>query len=333
MDVGADSFIYKTQRDVNIVVVGLEGSGKTSIITSLLGEDISLVSTTYGVNQDTLNVKGLSIGLTDLGGKEPFRKTLWKHYIEQADGLIYVVDGTKKAKLKEAELWFKQVCNWSKKDIPMLVLINTWDKNVSEKTILKIKESFLNIAYSCKDFTSIYCFDASPITKKNLYQAMDWLATTIIERFVKAEIIVESFIAHVKVEGVGVLEAKIIGYGTETEVELLLTLIKNRFTSEEEKLLEYLHYKNKQILLAADNTTSCAIVTNHKYGFKETNLLLYLLSDFMKKIQGWEEIRRKDVKESELTELLTKHVIDKQDFWNIMKRPIFEISYLENQEK
>ena len=96
------------KRDVVVSIAGLDGAGKTRIVQKILQEEVTEYIATYGVNQEVICIEGIQLGLTDLGGKEPFRKTLWKSYISSADGLIYVVDVTKQERLDESKKWFQK---------------------------------------------------------------------------------------------------------------------------------------------------------------------------------------------------------------------------------
>ena len=79
------------QGNKKIVMVGLGGAGKTTILYTLkLKECAPSVGPTYGINMETIQLdKKLSMTLWDVGGG---LCQLWKHYLDDADGIIYVVD-------------------------------------------------------------------------------------------------------------------------------------------------------------------------------------------------------------------------------------------------
>jgi small GTP-binding protein len=79
-------------------MLGLDGSGKTTITYQMkLGEIISTLPT-IGFNVEQLNIQGATFNLWDIGGQEKIRP-LWKHYFEDIVGLIYVIDSTDKERM------------------------------------------------------------------------------------------------------------------------------------------------------------------------------------------------------------------------------------------
>ena len=131
-----------SSRDLSVSIAGLDGVGKTAIISRLLSNEISETYSTYGINQEIVKINGLNLGLTDLGGKEPFRNSLWPSYISRSDALIYVVDATNEETIDESKEWFVRALKWIKKESPILVLINTWDQPINEEVIKSINQIF-----------------------------------------------------------------------------------------------------------------------------------------------------------------------------------------------
>jgi small GTP-binding protein len=81
------------KKQCKIVILGLDGAGKTTILYSLkLGEVISTIPT-IGFNVEELSYKTIKFMVWDVGGQEKLRN-LWTHYFEKAKGLIYVVDSS-----------------------------------------------------------------------------------------------------------------------------------------------------------------------------------------------------------------------------------------------
>ncbi|MCG3223713.1 MAG: GTP-binding protein [Candidatus Heimdallarchaeota archaeon] len=317
-----------SDRDVSISVAGLDGVGKTTIINKILNEEITETYSTYGINHEIVNVDGLKLGLTDLGGKEPFRKSLWPSYISRSDALIFVVDATKEHQIQESKKWFIRSLKWIKKDSPILVLLNTWDKKVNQKEINTVS----NLFKPSSRRQLIECFSVSPITGENLNKTIDWLANAIITNLVSTGISVEYFVAFLKTDN-GILEARISTPSVIDDTEGMSPVIRYKFASGNESILEYMNLKGRQVVMAADNQTSCWLMTNvidQNEEIKGANLLLKLLTEFIKEIQGLKEDRGANISESDLTSYLMKYLIDNQAFWSEKEFPMFEISYVEN---
>ena len=317
-----------SDRDVSISVAGLDGVGKTTIINKILNEEITETYSTYGINHEIVNIDGLKLGLTDLGGKEPFRKSLWPSYISRSDALIFVVDATKEHQIQESKKWFIRSLKWIKKDSPILVLLNTWDKKVNQKEINTVS----NLFKPSSRRQLIECFSVSPITGENLNKTIDWLANAIITNLVSTGISVEYFVAFLKTDN-GILEARISTPSVIDDTEGMSPVIRYKFASGNESILEYMNLKGRQVVMAADNQTSCWLMTNvidQNEEIKGANLLLKLLTEFIKEIQGLKEDRGANISESDLTSHLMKYLIDNQAFWSEKEFPMFEISYVEN---
>lgn len=321
----SNSSFLSSERDVSISVAGLDGVGKTTIINRLLNEEITETYSTYGINQEIVNINGLKLGLTDLGGKEPFRKSLWPSYISRSDAMIYVIDATKESKLNESKKWFTKALRWVKNDSPILVLINTWDKHIDQSTIQSVSELFKRDSHQ----SFIDCFPVSPITGKNMVKTIDWLANTIISNLITTGITVDYFVAYIKTEQ-GIIEARIRTPNSAITEAGMSPVIRYKFAKGKESILEYMNLKGRQVVMAADNQTSCWLITNQTEEVKGANLLMKLLTEFIKEIQGMRTEKGHDLSESDLTRYLMRYMIDNQTFWSEEQQPMFEISTVES---
>uniref|UniRef100_A0A8C4R2E9 ADP-ribosylation factor-like protein 14 n=1 Tax=Eptatretus burgeri TaxID=7764 RepID=A0A8C4R2E9_EPTBU len=79
------------EREVRILMLGLDNAGKTTILKKFNGEDINTISPTLGFNIKTLEHQGLKMNIWDVGGQKSLR-SYWRNYFESTDGLVWVVD-------------------------------------------------------------------------------------------------------------------------------------------------------------------------------------------------------------------------------------------------
>jgi len=80
-----------------ILLVGLDGAGKTTTLYQLkLNEFIETV-TTIGLNVETIKHKNLELLVFDVGGQA---RSLWSYYFEDLDALIFVIDTTDYERIK-----------------------------------------------------------------------------------------------------------------------------------------------------------------------------------------------------------------------------------------
>ena len=80
-----------SKKEMRILMVGLDAAGKTTILYKLkLGEIVTTVPT-IGFNVETVEYKNISFTVWDVGGQDKIRP-LWRHYYQNTQGLIFVVD-------------------------------------------------------------------------------------------------------------------------------------------------------------------------------------------------------------------------------------------------
>lgn len=92
--------VKQKEREMRLLVVGLDNAGKTTIVKRLNGEDITTISPTLGFNIKTMSFKGYKLNIWDIGGQKTLRP-YWRNYYEKTDGLIWVVDSADLARLED----------------------------------------------------------------------------------------------------------------------------------------------------------------------------------------------------------------------------------------
>jgi len=115
------------EKQIRLLVLGLDNSGKTSIVKSILGQDVNETSPTLGFTINTLKHGDYSINLWDIGGQTTIR-SYWRNYFEQTDGVVWVVDSSDKLRLNDCK---DELHNLLKQDklagSTLLVLCNKQD--------------------------------------------------------------------------------------------------------------------------------------------------------------------------------------------------------------
>uniref|UniRef100_K7EZQ3 ADP-ribosylation factor-like protein 11 n=2 Tax=Pelodiscus sinensis TaxID=13735 RepID=K7EZQ3_PELSI len=113
------------KRDARVVMMGLDFSGKSTILSKLKSNEPVKTSPTVGFNVASLETPGhLSLSLWDVGGQDKLRAS-WKDYLEDTDALIFVLDSADKTRLPEAMAELEKVLNnINMIGVPVLVLAN-----------------------------------------------------------------------------------------------------------------------------------------------------------------------------------------------------------------
>lgn len=74
-----------------VLVLGLDNSGKTTVLNQLLHEPIDKIQPTIGFQIKTLKLSNKVLQMWDIGGQKTLRP-FWFNYFEKTDYLIWVID-------------------------------------------------------------------------------------------------------------------------------------------------------------------------------------------------------------------------------------------------
>ncbi|GAA6056599.1 hypothetical protein JCM3770_006660 [Rhodotorula araucariae] len=90
------------ERQVRVLMLGLDNAGKTTICKAILGEDVDEVSPTLGFNIRTIIHQGYNLNVWDIGGQTSLRP-YWRNYFEQTDAVVWVVDSSDRARMRDCK--------------------------------------------------------------------------------------------------------------------------------------------------------------------------------------------------------------------------------------
>jgi small GTP-binding protein len=156
-------------------MVGLDAAGKTTILYKLkLGEVVTTIPT-IGFNVETVEYKNISFTVWDVGGQDRIRP-LWRHYFQNTQGLIFVVDSNDRERISEArDEMTKMIEEDELRDAVLLVFANKQDlPNAMSVSDISQKLGLHNLRG--RDWH----VQATCATQGNgLYEGLDWLSTTL----------------------------------------------------------------------------------------------------------------------------------------------------------
>jgi len=123
---------------------------------------------------ESVSYKNVDFTVWDVGGQNKIR-VLWKHYYENTDGLIFLVDSVDSSRLEEARQELSKILsNDEMRSVPILIYANKQDMP-NALSASRVAESMR--IYNLKNDT--YVQPASAITGDGLYEGLDWLTTTM----------------------------------------------------------------------------------------------------------------------------------------------------------
>lgn len=171
------SFLISGGRNhihAKLVIVGLDSAGKTTLLYQLKlpGEKVETIPT-IGFNVESYWVKKLLLTIWDVGGQERIRK-LWKSYLDNLSGLLFVIDSSDSDRFEECKKEFQYLLEEVDKDVPFLVFSNKIDKENS-RSVIEI-ENLLDVQNSKR---KIKVFPCCATTGKGLDEGLDWLVKQI----------------------------------------------------------------------------------------------------------------------------------------------------------
>jgi ADP-ribosylation factor-like protein 3 len=145
------------------LVLGLDNSGKTTILKKLSDEDITTIMPTQGFNIKSLMHDGFKLNVWDIGGGSFLRheslsvpldtfvalfhspsthpphfvqqntgqksiRPYWRNYYDQTDALIYVIDSADRRRMEETGVELQQLLDEERlSHVPLLVMANKQD--------------------------------------------------------------------------------------------------------------------------------------------------------------------------------------------------------------
>nr|XP_054765440.1 ADP-ribosylation factor-like protein 3 [Lytechinus pictus] len=118
---------HKHQRELRVLLLGLDNAGKTTILKNLCKESYENISPTKGFNIKSVKNKDWNLNVWDIGGQRKIRP-YWRNYFENTDVLIYVIDSADRTRFEEAGEEFSELLEEEKlQGVPVLVFANKQD--------------------------------------------------------------------------------------------------------------------------------------------------------------------------------------------------------------
>ena len=167
--------LKKSDQEARLLVLGLDNSGKTTILKKLSDEDITHIMPTQGFNIKSLMHDGFKLNVWDIGGQKSIRP-YWRNYFDQTDALIYVIDSADRRRMEETGVELQQLLDEERLGrVPLLIMANKQDLLNALSPAEITTELSLN---EMRDRTW-QILPCSAKTGEGLQESMEWLVEQI----------------------------------------------------------------------------------------------------------------------------------------------------------
>jgi ADP-ribosylation factor protein 1 len=165
------------KKEARIVMVDLDAAGKTTVLYKLKLNKVVTTIPTIGFNVEKVEYKNLRMAIWDINGQVVLRP-LYRHYFDNTNGVIFVVDSCDKLRMGlAADELDKVMCEPALMDAALVVFSNKQDmpnalsaSEVADRLGLrKLKQRW-------------WVQGTSATTGAGLYEGLDWLAANIGRR-------------------------------------------------------------------------------------------------------------------------------------------------------
>ncbi len=117
--------LFKKHR--TLIFLGLDNAGKTTLFTMLQTDCVRVMAPTIHPNSTEMAIGNCNATAFDLGGHCAARR-LWKSYLGNVDGIVYLVDALDRDRFNEARRELDKIlCDDDIAHVPVLVLGNKID--------------------------------------------------------------------------------------------------------------------------------------------------------------------------------------------------------------
>ncbi|KAK4328842.1 hypothetical protein Pmani_000783 [Petrolisthes manimaculis] len=166
------------KKQMRILMVGLDAAGKTTILYKLkLGEIVTTIPT-IGFNVETVEYKNISFTVWDVGGQDKIRP-LWRHYFQNTQGLIFVVDSNDKERISEAaDELSKMLQEDELREAVLLVFANKQDLPNAMTAAELTERLSLNQLRNRRWYIQATC----AVQGQGLYEGLDWLSNELSKK-------------------------------------------------------------------------------------------------------------------------------------------------------
>ncbi|XP_013409662.1 ADP-ribosylation factor-like protein 1 [Lingula anatina] len=163
------------QKERRILILGLDGAGKTTILYRLQVGEVVTTIPTIGFNVETVTYKNLKFQVWDLGGQTSIRP-YWRCYYSNTDAIIYVVDSMDRDRIGISK---QELCSMlEEEELKKSILVVLANKQDIEGA-MTVSEVANALGLSTIKNRKYQIFKTSAIKGEGLDESMEWLSNIL----------------------------------------------------------------------------------------------------------------------------------------------------------
>lgn len=173
------------KKEASVLIVGLDNSGKTTIINKLKPEETRShdIVPTVGFNVEKFQTKSLGFTVFDMSGQGRYRN-LWEQYYRECNGIIYVIDSSDKLRMSVAKEELQMLLEHQhirERRIPILIFANKMDlkdslSSVKCSGLLELEKIFDKPWHICA---------SNALTGEGLMEGITWFSDQIKDSLIQ----------------------------------------------------------------------------------------------------------------------------------------------------
>jgi len=165
-------------KERRILILGLDGAGKTTILYRLQVGEVVTTIPTIGFNVETVQYKNLKFQVWDLGGQTSIRP-YWRCYYANTDAIIYVVDSMDRERISISKQ--ELVSMLEEEELRKAILVVFANKQDIDGC-MTVTEVANSLGLSSIKNRKYQIFKTSATKGDGLNDAMEWLSNAVTQQ-------------------------------------------------------------------------------------------------------------------------------------------------------
>ena len=171
------SGLFDSGKQTNILMIGLDGAGKTTILYKLkLDQDMQTIPT-IGFNLETIKYRNMKLLIRDVGGQDKLRR-LWRQYYEGTDAVIFVVDANDTDRIQTAREELEKLMNDDFLSSAVILIYANKQDQPNAMSSQDLHSELRITDLQTKGF-NIFIQPSTALTCEGIYEGLDWVAKAL----------------------------------------------------------------------------------------------------------------------------------------------------------